>query len=172
MTERKPAGISFTSWIDQQIAEAAERGAFDDLPGAGRPLPKRHELDGETWIRDWVRREGGSPQDCLPTPLKLRREIEQLTETVGLLPAEQQVRESVAELNQDIRRWRALPLGPPIFVPLVDEDAMVARWRDAQPGSPPAPPVQPPVQGSPQARPASERRRWWRRRRQADSTRT
>src|SRR5262245_50270332 len=36
MTERKPAGMSFTSWIDQQIEEAAERGAFDDLPGAGK----------------------------------------------------------------------------------------------------------------------------------------
>ena len=29
MTERKPSGMSFTSWIDQQISEAEERGAFD-----------------------------------------------------------------------------------------------------------------------------------------------
>jgi hypothetical protein len=36
MTERKPREISFTSWIDQQIAEATERGAFDNLPGAGK----------------------------------------------------------------------------------------------------------------------------------------
>jgi DnaJ family protein C protein 28 len=26
------------SWIDQQIREAQERGQFDDLPGAGRPM--------------------------------------------------------------------------------------------------------------------------------------
>jgi DnaJ family protein C protein 28 len=26
------------SWIDQQVREAQERGAFDDLPGKGRPL--------------------------------------------------------------------------------------------------------------------------------------
>lgn len=26
------------SWIDQQIREAQERGAFDDLPGKGKPL--------------------------------------------------------------------------------------------------------------------------------------
>jgi hypothetical protein len=31
MTERKPPGMSFTSWIDQQISGAEERGAFDDL---------------------------------------------------------------------------------------------------------------------------------------------
>jgi hypothetical protein len=54
MTERKPAGITVGSWIDQQISEATERGAFDNLPGAGQPLPKRNELDGETWVRDWV----------------------------------------------------------------------------------------------------------------------
>jgi len=36
MTGRKPAGMSFPSWIDQQINEAAERGAFDHLPGAGK----------------------------------------------------------------------------------------------------------------------------------------
>ena len=39
MTERKPPEITFASWIDQQINEAAERGAFDNLPGAGKPLP-------------------------------------------------------------------------------------------------------------------------------------
>jgi hypothetical protein len=41
MTERKPPDLSFTSWIDRRINEAAERGAFDNLPGAGKPLPKR-----------------------------------------------------------------------------------------------------------------------------------
>ena len=53
MTERKPPEISFASWIDQQINEAAERGAFDNLPGAGKPLPKRGAAgDGQAWLRD------------------------------------------------------------------------------------------------------------------------
>ena len=38
MTERKPQSMSFTSWIDQQIADAEKRGVFDNLPGAGKPL--------------------------------------------------------------------------------------------------------------------------------------
>lgn len=41
MTERKPTGQSFESWVDKQIREAAERGELADLPGAGRPLPHR-----------------------------------------------------------------------------------------------------------------------------------
>lgn len=93
MTERKPPGMSFTSWIDQQVNEAAERGAFDDLPGAGKPLSRQGEFDGQTWLREYVRREGGSPQDCLPTPLRLRKEIERLGETVTGLRHEQQVRD-------------------------------------------------------------------------------
>lgn len=132
MTERKPAGMSFTSWIDQQIGEAAERGAFDDLPGAGKPLPK-HNDHTEAWLIDWVRREGGTTEEMLPTPLKLRKQSARLAETVHELRSEQDVREAVAELNERIMQWRKLPLGPPIFVPLVDEEKMVASWRDAQP---------------------------------------
>ena len=63
----------------------------------------------------------------LPTPLKLRKEAARLAETVPALPSEQEVREAVAELNHRIKEWRRIPVGPPIFVPLVDEDAMVSR---------------------------------------------
>jgi hypothetical protein len=135
MTERKPRAMSFTSWIDQQISEAAERGAFDDLPGAGKPLPKRQEFDGQAWLRDYVVREGGTVTDCLPIPLRLRRESETLAQTVRDMSSEQQVRDAVGELNQQIMHWRRLPLGPPIFVPLVDAEAMVGIWREAQPAA-------------------------------------
>src|ERR671924_901972 len=55
MTERKPPETSFTSWVDQQIAEAEKRGAFDNLPGAGKPIPRRGGTDA--WLRDYLRRE-------------------------------------------------------------------------------------------------------------------
>jgi hypothetical protein len=138
MTERKPHWITFTSWIDQQITEAAERGAFDDLPGAGRPLPRRAASDdAQVWLREYLRREGVSPDVLLPTPLRLRKERELLAEAVHGLRSEQEVREAVAELNGRISRWRAVPVGPPIFVPLVDEDAMVTSWRDRHEVTPP-----------------------------------
>ncbi|HUD36509.1 MAG TPA: DUF1992 domain-containing protein [Streptosporangiaceae bacterium] len=165
MTERKPAGITFGSWIDQQISEATERGAFDNLPGSGQPLSKRNELDGESWVRDWVARAGGSPEDCLPTPLKLRKEIERLAVTVPGLRSEDEVREAVGELNERIRQWRRLPLGPPIFVPLVDEHIMISKWTEAQASpvtpEPTAPPTAP-------ATARASRRRWRRGRRRQD----
>src|SRR5215471_5710949 len=99
MTERKPPEISFTSWIDRQISEAAERGAFDDLPGAGKPLPKRSEEDAaQAWLRDYLRREGVPAEELLPAPLRLRKEIERLSETVRELRSEQEVRSVVADL--------------------------------------------------------------------------
>ncbi len=33
MTERKPPGVSFETWIDKQIREATERGEFAHLSG-------------------------------------------------------------------------------------------------------------------------------------------
>jgi hypothetical protein len=141
MTARKPPGMSFTSWIDQQISEAQERGAFDNLPGAGKPLPKRREADdGQAWLREYLRREGVSTDELLPTPLKLRKEIERLAEAAPGMSSEQEVRDVARELNRRIAAWRRIPLGPSIFVPLVNTEAMVTRWREAHPVASPGPP--------------------------------
>jgi len=140
MTERKPRDLSFTSWIDQQINEAAERGAFDNLPGAGKPLPKRDEDAAQAWLRDYLRREGVSADELLPVPLQLRKEIERLTETVADLPSEQAVRAVVADLNRRILDWRRIPEGPPVFLRLVDEEVLVSRWREQHAAAPSAPP--------------------------------
>jgi len=157
MTERKPPEISFASWVDQQVNEAAERGAFDNLPGAGKPLPKKAEADdGQAWLRDYLRREGVSGEDLLPLPLRLRKEIERLTGTVQELGSEQEVREVVAALNQRILEWRRIPVGPPVYLRLIDEEAMVARWREAHPR--PAAPTR-----IEHLEPPAPRPRWWRR---------
>jgi len=148
--------MSFTSWIDQQINEAEERGLFDNLPGEGKPLPDAGEADfGEAWLRDYARREGVPAEELLPTPLRLRKDAERLAERVPDLRTERAVREAVAELNERIMDWRRLPLGPPIFVPLVDEELMVGRWRDGQSET-----ARPDPGDQADGRPAA-RRRWW-----------
>ena len=75
----------------------------------------------------------GDREEMLPVPLKLRVQAERLAEAVPGMRSEQDVRDAVAELNERIMDWRKLPLGPPIFVPLVDEEAMLGRWRERQP---------------------------------------
>jgi len=163
MTERKPRDMTFRSWIDQQISEAEERGAFENLPGTGKPLPNRAD-DENAWLIDWVRREGVSTDELLPVPLKLRKQSSRLASTVHEMRSEQEVRDAVAELNYQIVEWRKIPIGPPIFVALVDAEAMVAKWREAR--------VPPPSSGFPPPTAARSvalrpdghrRRRWWRR---------
>ena len=161
MTDRKPAEMTFTSWIDKQIAEATERGAFDNLPGAGKPIPHHAGEDAAAaWLRDYLRKEGISAEALLPPPLRLRQAIDRLAQAVPAMASEQDVRDAVAGLNQEIREWRRIPLGPPVFVPLVDDEAMVSRWQAAQPRSAALPGL--PAEAT---APASgrTRRRWWRR---------
>lgn len=134
MTERKPPGMAFESWIDRQIRDAERRGLFDDLPGAGKPLGTRPAGGdyGQAWIRDYAMREGVAAEELLPTPLRLRREAERLAAAVPEMGSEEEVRQAVSELNRRIVEWRKIPDGPPVYVRLLSKDEMTARWRAAR----------------------------------------
>jgi hypothetical protein len=44
--------------VERQICEAMERGEFDDLSGAGKPIEGLDRpYDPAWWAREWVRRE-------------------------------------------------------------------------------------------------------------------
>jgi len=50
--------MTFASWVDAAgLSEAEERGAFDNLPGAGKPISRRG-WDRRLAGRDYLRREG------------------------------------------------------------------------------------------------------------------
>jgi hypothetical protein len=115
---------------------------------------------------DWVRREGVPTEELLPTPLRLRKEAARLADSVPEFASEQEVRACVAELNDRIMAWRRLPIGPPIFVPLVDIEAMIAKWHAERPAATAEPAGQLTNAeladgGAAEAR--LGRRRWWRR---------
>lgn len=68
----------YESLVDRQIREAQERGEFEDLPGAGRPLTGSGQpSDEDWWLKELVHRENLGPS-ALPTTLRLRREGEDL----------------------------------------------------------------------------------------------
>ncbi len=131
MTERKPPGVSWESWIDTQIREGAERGLFDDLPGAGKPLP---DLDGprdeDRWIKKKLRDEGVS---YLPTTLKVRKDLEDAIVAIGRARSEDEVRRIAEEINAEIRTVNRLASsGPPSNLMPLDVDDVVARWHAAR----------------------------------------
>ena len=120
----------FESWIDRQIREAQERGEFDNLPGAGKPIPGLNGRDEEDWwVKSLLERENLRPP--LPGSLMLRREAEDIEQTVADLRREEQVREVVEDLNARIidARRRGID-GPPILVRTVDVERVVRAWRE------------------------------------------
>jgi hypothetical protein len=121
----------FESLIEARIREARENGEFDNLPGAGKPIPGRGEpYDENWWLKQMMRREDLG-EVTLPGSLKLARDIERLTERVRKLRSEQQVREAVAELNERIEAYRRRPTEPYIKARPVDAEQVVRAWRAA-----------------------------------------
>jgi hypothetical protein len=135
MTERKPPGTSWEAWIDAQIRIAREQGAFDNLPGAGKPLPGIGEqYDPDWWVKQLIKREEVS---ILPPSLELLRKVEKELAAIGKLDDEAAVRGRVAALNAEIAKVNATVMeGPPTRLGTLNADKVVERWRRARAADP------------------------------------
>ncbi len=153
--------MAFEHQVEHQIRRAQANGAFDALPGAGRPLPADPpgEHDGTWWAREYVRREG-LPTAVLLTPgLALKREAADVHETVARLRTDLQVIAHVEDLNRRIRAEIFLPSpGPAIILREIDPDEVLIRWCERRATLVTQTPVAPPAEVPP------NRRRWWQRR--------
>jgi hypothetical protein len=134
MTTRKPSHVSFPDWVEGQIVAAQRAGAFDNLPGKGKPIPglgrPRHELE---WVAGYLRREDVAVAGVLPPQLALAKEVEDLSTTVATLHSEAAVRAVVDDLNGRIRAAQRAPQdGPPMRVRTVDPGAVVEAWRETK----------------------------------------
>ncbi|MFT3874874.1 MAG: DUF1992 domain-containing protein [Propioniciclava sp.] len=113
---------------DMQIRKAIERGEFDNLPGAGKPLNLPHRHDPDWWIRSIVKREGLA---MLPPSVQLRMEDAALDEQLDQLWDEAAVRREVEKFNERVTWARyQLPAGPPLITMPRDIEATVAAWVD------------------------------------------
>jgi hypothetical protein len=118
---------------DRLIREAQERGEFDNLPGYGRPIPNlTGHGSSKDWVTGWVQREDLS--GVLPPELALRKEADQIVDTVAELRTEAEVRGVVEELNRRIREMRLRPpsghqRGPESFLRTVSADRVVNEWQ-------------------------------------------
>ena len=128
MTERKPPGVTFESWVDRQIREATERGEFENLPGAGKPLRgERAPYDEMWWVKDKMHREGVS---YLPPSLALRKEADEEYAAALRSRTESGVRQRIAELNGKLRQAVLANLaGPTVSLAQYDVEQVVAQWR-------------------------------------------
>ncbi|MEU8183728.1 DUF1992 domain-containing protein [Micromonospora sp. NPDC049047] len=145
--------------VEAQIRGAVQRGEFDDLPGMGKPIPGQGTpYDESWWIKSFLEREALPSDLLLPTPLQLRRRIEQVPDEVRDLPTEQAVRDFVGQLNAQIVAWLRNPDGPGVAVRPVNADEVVRRWRAEHAAPSLATPATDRVSVAAPRRP---RRAWW-----------
>jgi hypothetical protein len=119
----------YESAVDRAIREATERGEFDDLPGAGKPLPMRHAGDPDWWLKQLAEREQISPD----LTVSLRREADGFPESLLDLPTEEAVRAVLEDFNERVKAdWMRPRTGPssPLVARRVDVEDLVARWRE------------------------------------------
>ena len=131
MTERKPHGDSWDNWIESQIRVAMEQGAFDKLPGHGKPLPDHgQDFDPMWWVNKLAQREQIS---VLPPALELRRKVETELAAIEKIAEETAVRRRLTALNAEIARFNATVLeGPPTNLAKLDIDQVVEKWGRAR----------------------------------------
>jgi Domain of unknown function (DUF1992) len=132
VTDRKPPGVSFETWVERKIREAIERGEFDNLPGAGKPIADLDRPHDEAWwIRQKLRREELA---YLPPTIALRREAEDALAAAARAGSEGEVRRIVAAVNRKIAEGnRKAASGPPLNLAPFDEERVVAAWRERPP---------------------------------------
>jgi hypothetical protein len=145
-TARKPPGMRPADWVDRQIREAQERGAFDDLPGAGKPIPNLDRpFTAAQWAADWARRQGGDLTALLPPMLALRKERAALLADLAQVPSEAVLRELIADFNHRLLDQYRRPMdGPLMAVGVLEPDEVVAAWREQRPPPAEPPPLSPP----------------------------
>ncbi|GAA4480283.1 hypothetical protein GCM10023171_06880 [Microbacterium panaciterrae] len=143
---------SMPAIVETAIQVAMRQGQFDDLPGAGKPIPGLGDHhDPDWWIRQKIERENLTGLG--PPALLLRVEDRELDAQLDAIPRESDVRAVLEDFNRRvIEARRQLLGGPPVVTRPRDLDAEIEAWHErrasaAASADPPRPP----------------RRRWFRR---------
>jgi hypothetical protein len=129
MSQRKPMGMQWESWIDRQIREARDRGEFDDLPGHGKPIDGLDQPRDELWwVRQMIQRESLS---VTPPTLAVRKALDEAKAAIAEQSSEDAVRKIVADINAKIRHVnRTATIGPPSTLMPLDVEDVVRKWQE------------------------------------------
>jgi hypothetical protein len=116
-------------WVELQLRVAMERGEFDNLPGAGKPIEDLGtEHDPDWWLKKLIERERIT--GVLPEALQLRKDDLELAELLDRQPNETHVRRELESFNARVVRARMqLQGGPPVITKTRDVEAEVGAWR-------------------------------------------
>ncbi|MDN5599025.1 MAG: DUF1992 domain-containing protein [Brachybacterium sp.] len=146
--------------IESAIEQAARRGDFDDLPGAGKPLDLPSSHDPDWWINQRIASGDIDRQALLPVVVLLRKEFENRDETLAALPHERAAREYAEEFTERVHQDRRENPFQTMLAPAWDPDDAVQRWREVREQGLREPRRRSAASEPPTA-PSPRRRRWW-----------
>ncbi|SEB38459.1 protein of unknown function [Paramicrobacterium humi] len=152
------------AFVEHSLEQARRAGAFDNLPGAGKPLPNIGGSHDPDW---WIRRkiETEHLTGLGPPALRLRVEHEQFHETLDAITREADVRAHVEDFNRRvIEARRQLMGGPPVITPTRDVENELVGWRERRAARAREAARQRAAEEAAAAASAPRRRRWFKRR--------
>lgn len=171
-TERARRLKQQTRWVDLHVRMAIERGEFEHLPGAGKPIP---DLDGthdpDWWVKKLIARE--QITGVLPPALQLRKEDAALDALLDQESTAQGVRRVITDFNaRIIEARRQLLGGPPVITATRDVEEEIARWQQRRAERRERLRHQRTTGSETAKEDSSQRRRWWRRSSHGDDAQT
>lgn len=148
--------------VESALEQAAARGDFDDLPGAGKPLQLPDTHDPDWWVNQRLADGTIDREALLPVVVLLRKEYEHRAETLAELPSAQAAREYAADFTERVHQDRRRHPFQTMLAPAWEEEDAAAQWRTLHAErTPRAEEPAPPPAAAPSAPPRG-RRRWWR----------
>jgi hypothetical protein len=159
--------------VEEKIRAAQQRGAFDNLPGAGKPLDLGDVNDPNWFVKSLIRREKIDPDTLVHPTVLLRRERDTFPDALFDLRTEEQVRAVLEEFNDRVKaEWRRPQVGRslPVIARLVAVEPMVDKWGEhrAQLAAEAQAAAAELAAAAEAEKVARRRRRFWRRRRDRD----
>lgn len=130
---RKPLGVSWESWIERSIREGIERGEFDGLSGANKPIADIDQRRSDGWFAERLAHREQVVD--LPLALAVRRELQDARQRIAQATSEDEVRHIAMAINKRIRYVNSHTVsGPPSTVMPLDVEAIVERWYAGRAG--------------------------------------
>jgi hypothetical protein len=95
----------FEKIVEERIRKAQQEGVFDDLPGAGKPLPREDmEIPEDIRLAYKVLKNA----DFIPPELELRKEIRSMQELLSGMPETGEKYKTLKKLNLLVMKLNAM----------------------------------------------------------------
>jgi len=121
----------FEKIIEQRIKEAQKKGAFDDLPGSGKPLNLADDANVPEDLKLAYKMLKNA--DCVPPEIELKNEIRRTEDLLAGMKDTTEKYRLMKKLNFQIMKLNAVRNGPVEFeIPQQYSDKLLGRLESGR----------------------------------------